>query len=357
MTLIKDKEKNYSLKKSTYSTMQSRNKLLNVLPTFKYVNDWNSIAKSFSKIDKVNNIFNSELINEISKIKIREDKILKNFNLKPIFSESLKEFYRTYEKAFNQQNWVLINSFKKYADLQNGLIQKANILGNDKVSNLQKFYETLAFEIFQYKEQICNFVALDSLKANRLLNDDGNIYEKVSQTISYAYRKDTTISPETLYQKSLVSDIHNEAKIIARKVIDINEKSKLAVNPENIFRPTNNIMTFLVELPEFIADNTEMFKKISDWLYKLIWENKKRIEKILDKKEFQFINNLRTYFFHDIEHDDEKDWKKKVQAIGDYFEKCIDKRVPETAKDWQKIQLETYKKVVEVLNKIEERIA
>ena len=289
-------------------------------------------------------------------MKIREDEILKKFNLDPIFSNSIIKIYKTYETDFNQKNWLLINSFQKYVDLQNNLITKFHFLGNDKVINLQNFYEDLTFEMFQYQEQICKFAALNNLTIKQIFNEDSNIYTKISQTISYAYRKDTTVLPTTLYQKSLVSDIHNEAKIIARKVIDINDKSKLSESAKNIFKPTNEIMTLLVELPEFIADDKEMFQKVSDWLYKLIWENGTRIEKVLDKKEFEFINDLRRYFFHDLEHGKEKDWKKKFQAVGDYFEECISKRIPETAKDWQKIQLETYKRVTEILTKLEHGI-
>ena len=61
---------------------------------------------------------------------------------------------------------------------------------------------------------------------------------------------------------------------------------------------------------------------------------------------------LETIFFHDLDHGKEKDYKKKVNRVGEIYKNACGKRVPENSKDWQKIQIYIYDLLIKFLENI-----
>ena len=94
-----------------------------------------------------------------------------------------------------------------------------------------------------------------------------------------------------------------------------------------------------------------------EYLYKMFWETKARGYAL--NKELDFINNIRNYFDHDLEHGKNSDIRAKFRFVGEFYKSAIGKKVPENAKDWQGVQEKVYDLLISFLDNvvIEENVA
>lgn len=103
------------------------------------------------------------------------------------------------------------------------------------------------------------------------------------------------------------------------------------------------------KLSDIVTDNENQFKELVNHLYKLFWENKEFI-KYNKNSELDFVNDLRKYFFHDLDYG--KNYKKKINRVGEIYKMTCGKRVPENSKDWQKVQSYVYELLIIFLENI-----
>ena len=123
------------------------------------------------------------------------------------------------------------------------------------------------------------------------------------------------------------------------------------INQDYFVKPTISTMEIVCYLPDIIVDNEEDFKKLIDYLYKLFWETKAR--NYAQKKDLDFINNIRRYYYHDLEHGKNSDIKRKFNDVKEFYKSALGKNFPETAKDWQIVQEYIYDLLIEFLESIQ----
>ncbi|MFV0274901.1 MAG: hypothetical protein ACK5HL_01510 [Bacilli bacterium] len=109
-------------------------------------------------------------------------------------------------------------------------------------------------------------------------------------------------------------------------------------------------------LPDILVSNEDDFKKLIDWLYKLFWDNNQKIRSCVPNNEFSFINDLRKYYYHDLEHGDEKNIMKKMLKVKNFFEKACGIKYPTDSNEWKKSQEYVYELLEDILPKIKTSI-
>ena len=179
-----------------------------------------------------------------------------------------------------------------------------------------------------------------------------NAFKKILQVLSVTYRKDNKNSPHKIYNNSNTNIINQKAKKIVNLIIELNKKSKL-INQIEVVKPTNSTMETLCVLPDIVVDNENDFKQLIDKLFKLLWVNNQKIRVYDKNKELSFINSLRTYYYHDIDHGKEKDIRKKFINVKNIYKKACGKVIIETSKDWQKLQIYVYDQLIIFLSNVD----
>lgn len=257
------------------------------------------------------------------------------------------------KKSYNITYKNNLNAFmEQYIKISKKLIEKSN--NNHNIENINKFLNAYVKESINYKYYIyTEFNDLGIIEERKKqYTYTTNYFKKILQVISTTYKKENKTHPQEVYDRSKIKEIQNKSKKIIDKIINLNKKSKI-VNQDEIIKPTNEILEIVTNLPELIVDNEGDFKKLIDCLYKLFWENKKRLEKYDTKKELSIINSIRNYYRHDIEHGTESEIKRKFKKIKEIYTEACGNPIPETAKEWQNIQEYLYDKVLGFLDGIE----
>ena len=286
-----------------------------------------------------------ELSNIVSKTETKNDDFIYNNMLKLI------NYYSMHKSSNLYLLISLRNTIRKYYDVCYKIIISAN---NNEYSFIQDIYNTIenfTKNDLDYKILIFNeFQKLGIIEERtkyELVYYDA--YKKLMQIMSVKYKKGYSKESNELYEKSNAKVIYDKAKLITTKVIDLNKKSML-ISQDDFVKPTNSILEICNCLPELIVDNEDMFMDLIDYLYKMFWESHARNYNI--RNELDFINNIRTYYRHDIEHGKKSDIKKKYKRITDFYQLAINKEMPINAKDWQKVQIFIYDTIISFLDGI-----
>ena len=109
----------------------------------------------------------------------------------------------------------------------------------------------------------------------------------------------------------------NDIEALKKKYYNLSRYARVT-NKERFFKITSKNSSSINELT--LPQNEEEFKVFISNLYIIFYEgssNNKRIPEYADKREaIGYINKLRNFFYHDIEHGDEKRIEKKYMEIG-----------------------------------------
>ena len=280
---------------------------------------------------------------EISKTKTKNDDFIYNSMMNIVKQYSIQETSNMY--LF----FSLRNTIRKYYDVCYKMIISVGKNDYDFFQDMYKTIERYTKEDLDYKIFISNEFQKMGLIEERFKNDFVyyDIYKKIMQIMSIKYKNGYSKESSELYEKSNTKLIHDKAKLITTKVIDLNKRSML-IKQDDFVKPTNTILEICNNLPELIVDNEEMFKVLIDYLYKMFWESHARNYNI--NNELTFVNDIRTYYRHDIEHGKSSDIKKKYRRVTDFYNLAINKPLPNNAKDWQKIQVFIYDKLINFLD-------
>ncbi len=325
----------------------------------------NYISKTLISSNKIKdiNLSNNIILEQLSKLQKSEIYYMEKFNFNFNFYSDIVKLYNRYDRQFNAYFLSRIISkfiFKNYIDLQFRLISKIEILNNNKISNLQKFYNFVANDIasFQFKT-VESFKRIGIIEERTFDNDnvfiEANLYGKISQGLSPVYKVDFVESAEDVYKKTLVSDIYDAAKEIVKNIIEIDKKSQLS--GKCIIKPTVDVMSICFNLPTLIADDEQKFSNIIDCFYKTVWENRTKMEEYIDINDLNFINDLRRYYFHDLEHGKEREYRPKYLAVSNFFKLAINKKYPSNSKEWQISQLYLYNTILGILSNLDLKIS
>ena len=247
--------------------------------------------------------------------------------------------------------FVLKKILREYYDLSYNIISKISNQNNEDIYKMYKFINLYTKKNIDFKISIINeFLKIGIYEERSLFEPFSfNLYKKLLQIFSIKYKKGYTKESEELYNQSL-SSIQKKSKYIIQSIINLNKKSSL-INQDHFVKPTNSVLEIMCSLPDIVVDNEADFKKFIDYLYKLFWESK--AHKYSHNKELNFINNIRRYYYHDLEHGEKSDIKKKYKMVKDFFIESVGKNIPTTAKDWQNVQEHIYDLLIEFLNNIE----
>lgn len=310
---------------------------------------------SNKNIRKENDVYNQKLIQKlddiykytiISENKV-DDKIYKEISKTLLkYSEVLKNYYT--------ETLSMCNFLEQYINLSSKLIIKYNKNNNENIHNINNFINLYVNENLDYKYFIYKEFKKIGIIEERTIHETYvyDSFKKILQVLSPTYRKDNITPPELMYKNSKINEIQQKAKQVIKYIIDINKRSKL-INQTEVIRPTTIAMEIISVLPDIIVDNEEDLKKLIDGLYKLFWDNSQKIREYALNNELDFINSLRRYYYHDLEHGEERKVRKKFIEVKEIYKESCGKFIPETAKDWQKIQEYIYDKLILFLSNIE----
>ena len=290
----------------------------------------------------MNNMF--ELVNSTQNI--NDDQMYKLvYNTLSKYSEVLKKYYI---------NTLQINDFlEQYVEISYKLINKYNKTNNEKIQTINKFINMYVNDNLDYKYYIFKEFLDVGIIEERKHKEQYKInnFKKVLQVLSSIYKESNNNSPEVTFEKSKVNEIQQKAKKIVTYIIELNKKSNLE-NQVELIKPTTTAMEITFSLPDIIIDNEEDFKKLVSNLYKLFWDNSQKIRGYALNNELSFINDLRTYYYHDIDHGDAKTIRKKYRRVKALYKDSCGKTNPETARDWQKVQEHIYDRLISFLEEI-----
>ena len=138
--------------------------------------------------------------------------------------------------------------------------------------------------------------------------------------------------------------IADAALSLVRTRVRCNRRTQLA-GWESPFKPTVDTELISAMLPQATVTDESKFHEFTDWLYKYIYESTGALKRLLDhlaEEECQVaftVKLLHRYYFHELQHGNEREAKKKYRRIGEIFQESIGKSYPEGREDWQALQL------------------
>lgn len=254
-------------------------------------------------------------------------------------------------------NSVQFNDYFKYIPIYELINKYVKIIStlitnipSDNIENYRYLLDYLNFftdENIKYKISIINEFKKYDLEMIHDF-DFENPFKKFLQVLSCAFRKDRNVNPKYIYEKSNSFNIQQKGKKICELILELNKKAEL-LNQKLLVKPTVSTMEACFKLTDIVTDNENQFKDLVNHLYKLFWENKE-FKKYAINGELDFVNDLRRYFFHDLDHGN--DYEKKVKRVGEIYKIACGKRVPENSKDWQKVQTYIYELLINFLENI-----
>ena len=253
-------------------------------------------------------------------------------------------------------NIIISSTLQKYIELNYNIILKINNQNGEIIHNISDFINKYTDELINNKLYIVNKFEQSEIieEGNIDSNLKFNFYTKLLQVFSVMYRKNVNKDSFQLYEQSKIRILKEKADKISSKILDLNDKIFL-INQVKFVNPTNGTMRTVYELPSTIVDNESDFKELVSSLYKLLWETNARKE--YDKNDkLTFINDLRRYYFHDLEHGRNNDADKKTKRVKDFFTAAIGKCIPETAKEWQSCQEYIYDLIIDYLDNVEKSL-
>jgi hypothetical protein len=135
--------------------------------------------------------------------------------------------------------------------------------------------------------------------------------------------------------EKITSSLDDGTKHLKDLYYTLDQASKIE-GKEPFFKITSKGSRALVELS--IPKNKDEFKNFIWRLYIIFYEGSgygKRIPSSVDNRDVvSKIKAYRTYHFHDIEHGEDKNIRKKYQKIGQINVSLIGKKVPAQKEDW-----------------------
>lgn len=280
----------------------------------------------------------------------KSDNEIDNVAYKNMLNTLLK--YSIDETNYYYARFMVKEILKRYYDISYKIILKMSYYNTEELFKMYEFINSYTEKNIDFKILIINeFKKFGIIEERSLFEPTSyNLYKKLLQVLSVIYKKDHKKDSEELYKNSRLNNIQVKGKKIAKKIVELNHRSYL-INEVPIVKPTITTMDIVCNLPDIIVDNEEDLKKIIDSLYKMFWENK--IKDYSKNGELNFINNLRRYFFHDLEHDRKSKTIQKIKLVKNLYKSALGKSIPETAKDWQTIQEHIYDLLLDFLENIE----
>ena len=183
-----------------------------------------------------------------------------------------------------------------------------------------------------------------------------NLFKELSQATGYIVRDERENAVE-LVENALPAKISKKGM----EMMSLFEKvQKLDLLLVTLTPNTCGAITRIVSL---IASNDDEFELICNSLYQLFYEgfgsNNHRASKYVpfdDCDALITIKHLRLSYDHDIYHGNKNEIEKKNQKIMNAFYKLINKRMPESPKDYKLCQLKLYEIIIDWLKEIINRI-
>lgn len=183
-----------------------------------------------------------------------------------------------------------------------------------------------------------------------------NLFKELSQATGYIVRDERENAVE-LVENALPAKISKKGM----EMMSLFEKvQKLDLSLVTLTPNTCGAITRIVSL---IASNDDQFELICNSLYQLFYEgfgsNNHRASKYVpfdDCDALITIKHLRLSYDHDIYHGNKNEIEKKNQKIMNAFYKLINKRMPESPKDYKLCQLKLYEIIIDWLKEIINRI-
>ena len=209
--------------------------------------------------------------------------------------------------------------------------------------------------------QLSDFVVEEEVtESSEEVETEGSALPLIPSYIGYTRRVNKT--PVEGLEESTITGITEKGKMIAEKIITINEL-QLDKGNDKIFGLSETVVRGMLNLSSLVCNTAEKLGVLIDTLYFAFYENIKHIkilighgdEKAGDKmvreeEAYQCIFDVKTIrsdLRHDLDHGGEKEYKKKMKSIGDCYKKYCGNR-PLKEKDFRMLQEEMYNKVLQL---------
>ena len=152
------------------------------------------------------------------------------------------------------------------------------------------------------------------------------------------------------------------AQSVVELRIDISKRARLA-NLAPIFKPTTDTEMISNLLPQTVATSQDQFKEVVNWLFKFIYESSGELERILphlsedECKPVFIIKLLRSYFFHDLEHGQASEIRRKFAQVGEVFQSWAGRPLPSTDTEWLDCQRNLLNGLQEMLLRLRSQLS
>lgn len=151
---------------------------------------------------------------------------------------------------------------------------------------------------------------------------------------------------------------------VAREVVELRHSinvASLTVDGEPVFKPTVKTERFSYRLVVDAVSNRDEFDSFADDLYEYVYESSGEWKRIKNRapgfpKVADAIKQLRRFGAHDIEHGKESEIRTKAQQVGEHLLRLTGKRVPSTAREWQKAQLGLLHELAAFLRDLDDKL-
>lgn len=249
-----------------------------------------------------------------------------------------------YDLASKQYTQILAAVDEKEAEWRLGVVEAASRYVDRQI--------TWSFQLSDYVK------GEEITESNEEVETEGSALPLIPSYIGYTRRVNKT--PVEGLEESTIIDITEKGKMIAEKIITINEL-QLDKGNDKVFGLSETVVRGMLNLSSLVCNTAEKLGVLIDTLYFTFYENLKHIKSLIghgdedagdkmvrENEEYQCIFDVKTIrsdLRHDLDHGGEKEYKKKMKNIGDCYKKYCGNR-PLKEKDFRMLQEEMYNKVL-----------
>lgn len=203
-----------------------------------------------------------------------------------------------------------------------------------KSSKLSKFIDSFFSELSKQVELGQDATDQDYIAFQRTVNANVRSGANIRQSVliqKLLHEYPAFFSPTILttsIQTSLETSVRNTASALQQKVVDVNA-IYAAKNGKDLFKQTNKTTEAFGVIGKPIRSQ-EACKKLFEHLYFIFKEGPGQRLASSNLPSIAYVNDIRTYFEHDIDHGKGKSVRSKRAKIAKTFEELSGSKSPET---------------------------
>lgn len=184
-----------------------------------------------------------------------------------------------------------------------------------------------------------------------------NVYHTLDGELEVLDLEQTAIDTDSAVEETQSGMIAELGARLVHLVYNLNVESEREGQPP-VFKPTTKALMACAVIPSRVAYDSASFAEITDHLFFLLYEGSgsaKRLTALNDESKLEALwrlKHLRLGARHDLCHGTERDAEKKNRQVGEAYLALIGQVGPRSKVDWMTAQLELYRELSEMLERI-----